>query len=136
MIPILGTPAGDQQGILFCLQYSPIVGSLQVMSKAFELISLVATESPSMTKKDAFLAIGGLVDKMADIKLKGPAGQALTATSEALGPQFVCMQLHKKAVAHKNPKVQAQSCLSYCLLAQGCCGLQTPKGVHADVSVW
>ena len=91
------------------------LGTLQVMSKAFELISLVATESPSMTKKDAFLAIGGLVDKITDIKLKGPAGQALTATSEALGPQFVCMQLHKKAVAHKNPKVQAPSCLS-CLL--------------------
>ena len=117
-----------------------ILGTLQVMSKAFELISLVATESPSMTKKDAFLAIGGLVDKMADIKLKAPAGQALIATSEALGPQFVCMQLHKKAVAHKNPKVQAHLCLSPFLLPllARAWGLRPTRirRVHADVSVW
>lgn len=72
----------------------------------FELIALLATESSKLSKKDAFTAISGLVDKMSDIKLKGPAGDALTAMSEALGPQFVFTQLHKKAVAHKNPKVR------------------------------
>lgn len=71
----------------------------------FELISLLASESSKLSKKDAFTAISGLVDKMSDIKLKGPAGHALTAMSEALGPQFVFTQLHKKAAVHKNPKV-------------------------------
>lgn len=71
----------------------------------FELIALVATESSKVSKKDAFTAVTGLVDKMSDMKLKGSAGQALTAMSEALGPQFVFAQLHKQAAAQKNPKV-------------------------------
>ena len=84
---------------------------LQVLGKVFELIALLANESSKLSKKDAFTAITGLVDKMSDIKLKGPAGEALTAMSEALGPQFVFTQLHKRASAHKNPKV----CLSILL---------------------
>ncbi|KAK9814323.1 hypothetical protein WJX72_004049 [[Myrmecia] bisecta] len=83
--------------------------NFQVLSKAFELITYLAKTSPALNKKDAFVAIGGLVDKMADIKLKGPAGEALTALSEALGPRFVFTQLHKKAAAHKNPKVLSES---------------------------
>lgn len=76
----------------------------------FELIALLATESSKLSKKDAFTAITGLVDKMSDIKLKGSAGQALTAMSEALGPQFVFTQLHKRAAAQKNPKVSTSNC--------------------------
>lgn len=79
--------------------------ALQVMGKVFELIALLATESSKLSKKDAFTAITGLVDKMSDMKLKGPAGEALTAMSEALGPQFIFTQLHKRAAAQKNPKV-------------------------------
>lgn len=78
---------------------------LQVLGKVFELIALLATDSSKLSKKDAFTAITGLVDKMSDMKLKAPAGQALTAMSEALGPQFVFTQLHKRAAAQKNPKV-------------------------------
>ena len=75
-----------------------------MLGKAFEVITFLSNTS-AVSKKDAFMAIGGLVDKMSDIKLKGPAGETLTAFSEALGPQFVFTQLHKKAFAHKNPKV-------------------------------
>lgn len=78
----------------------------QVLGKAFEVITHLVAES-SVTKKDAFTAMGGLVDKMSDIKLKGPAGEALFAISEALGPQFTITQLHKKAATHKNPKVKS-----------------------------
>lgn len=74
-----------------------------MLGKAFEVITFLVTAS-SVSKKDAFTAMGGLVDKMSDIKLKGPAGDALFAISEALGPQFTLTQLHKKASAHKNPK--------------------------------
>ena len=74
-----------------------------MLGKAFEVITYVASVT-SVSKKDAFTAMGGLVDKMSDIKLKGPAGDALFAISEALGPQFTLTQLHKKASAHKNPK--------------------------------
>ena len=81
----------------------------------FELIALLANESSKLSKKDAFTAISGLVDKMSDIKLKGPAGDALTAMSEALGPQFVFTQLHKKAAAHKNPKVRMCHVSAFCM---------------------
>lgn len=47
----------------------------------------------------------GAIEKLADLKLKGPAVELLLALSEAVGPQFVAVQLHKKAAAHKNPKV-------------------------------
>lgn len=75
-----------------------------MLGKSFEVVTqLVAT--CGVSKKDAFTAIGGLVEKVADIKLKAPAAEALFAISETLGPQFTCTQLHKKAAAHKNPKV-------------------------------
>ena len=76
----------------------------QVLGKAFEIISYLVANS-TVGKKDAFTAMGGLVEKMSDIKLKNPAGEAMFAISEALGPQFTITQLHKKASAHKNPKV-------------------------------
>jgi len=89
-----------------------------VLGKVFELIALLATESSKLSKKDAFTAITGLVDKMSDIKLKGPAGEALTAMSEALGPQFIFTQLHKRAAAQKNPKVWIAACMHLPLTQQ------------------
>ena len=65
----------------------------QVLGKAFEVITFLSNTS-TVSKKDAFMAIGGLVDKMSDIKLKGPAGETLTAFSEALGPP---VRLHAAA---------------------------------------
>ena len=60
------------------------------------------------------------------MKLKGPAGEALTAMSEALGPQFVFTQLHKRAAAHKNPKVCCcVGSLQAMVLLQGVCSLAT-----------
>ena len=38
---------------------------------------------------------------------QGPASDALNAMAEVVGPDFVAAQLHKKATAHKNPKVWA-----------------------------
>jgi hypothetical protein len=40
------------------------------------------------------------------MKLKGPAMDMLSVVSEAVGPKFVVTHLHKKAAAHKNPKVR------------------------------
>lgn len=78
----------------------------QVLSRAFELLGILARESSTLGKKEAFLALTGIVDKMADSKLKGPGGETLLLLSEAVGPQFILLQLHKKAAAAKNPKVR------------------------------
>ena len=77
-----------------------------MLNRAFELILVVAS-SCAVSKRDAFLVLAGLADKVADMKHKAPAYDAMTALAEACGPQFVCTQLHKKASAHKNPKVSA-----------------------------
>lgn len=45
---------------------------------------------------------------MADLKLKGPSFDALTAIAEATGPSFVASMLHKKAAPHKNPKILSE----------------------------
>ena len=43
--------------------------------------------------------------QVSDMKLKGPSFETLSTLAEAVGPQFVASMLHKKAAAHKNPKV-------------------------------
>lgn len=69
----------------------------------------------------------GAIEKLADLKLKGPAVELLLALSEAVGPQFVAVQLHKKAAAHKNPKVRAR-----CYLVWD--SWHVPVSVHAKWS--
>ena len=77
-----------------------------MLAKAFQLIQGIAQcDTVALGKKEAFTAIQGLVPKLADSKLKSPACEALSALAEAVGPQFVCAQLHKQAGLQKNPKV-------------------------------
>lgn len=76
----------------------------QVFAKMLQLITTIAQSSPQVGRRDSFVAISGFSDRMADAKLKGPCCEALTALSEAAGPQFVSTQLHSKAAAHKSPK--------------------------------
>lgn len=75
------------------------------MAKQFEAVKLLASNATNFSKRDAFAAINGLVEKVSDLKLKGPSFEALLAIGEAVGPQFVMNLLHKKAANHKNPKV-------------------------------
>jgi cytoskeleton-associated protein 5 len=79
--------------------------NFQVLGKAFELVNQLAESDVALSKKDAFVALGGMVPKLSDSKLKGPAFGALSALAEVVGPQFICAQLHKQAAAQKNPKV-------------------------------
>ena len=86
--------------------------NFQVLGKAFEIVKQLAQLETGLGKKDAFVAITGLVAKLSDGKLKGSACEALSALSEAVGPQFVCAQLHKQASSQKNPKVRLSMPLS------------------------
>ena len=71
----------------------------------YEALTALVTQAASTSKKDAFTALGGVVDKMSDVKLRAAACGLLDALAETVGPQFVSAQLHKKAAAHKSPKV-------------------------------
>ncbi len=79
--------------------------NFQVLGKAFELINQLAGSDAAISKKDAFLAVVGMVPKLSDSKLKSPAFGALSGLAEVVGPQFICAQLHKQASGQKNPKV-------------------------------
>lgn len=64
----------------------------QVGAKMFGIFSLLAEQSSSFTKAAAALSIPGLSDKLGDIKLKKPAGDALTLFAEKSSLQFVLSQ--------------------------------------------
>eukprot|EP00198_Chlamydomonas_reinhardtii_P006227 XP_001695563.1 microtubule associated protein [Chlamydomonas reinhardtii] len=83
--------------------------NFQVMAKQFEILRNIAAGNPAFSKRDAFTCLGGLIDKVGDLKLKQPSFETLTCLAEAVGPQFVMAQLHKKAASHKNPKVQSEA---------------------------
>ena len=79
-----------------------------MLGKAFEAVAALVSRTTTLTKKAGFVALGGVVDKLIDTKLKNPACEVLITLSEAVSPQFVSAQLHKKAAAHKSPKVSSQ----------------------------
>lgn len=85
--------------------------NFQVSTKVFQVFNALATKSEAFTKRDGAQCVSGMADKVADVKLRGPACEALTAMAEALGPKFVMAQLHKHTATHKNPKVTAEALL-------------------------
>ena len=58
----------------------------------FGILHLLAESSPSFAKASAALSIPGLSDKLGDMKLKKPAGDALTIYAEKSSLQFVLSQ--------------------------------------------
>lgn len=55
-------------------------------------MSLMAERSPTFGRPAASIAIGHLSDKLGDMKLKKPAGDALTAFAEKTSLAFVLAQ--------------------------------------------
>lgn len=76
--------------------------STQVLSKQFELVALMAQQCSSFSKREGLVGISGCIERLSDIKLKGPANNTLMAIAEACGPQFVLNLLHKKATGGLN----------------------------------
>ena len=105
-----GAAAGDTIRALACFPgFDDKV--FQVLAKVFEVFGSLAAKAPKFSKRDGAIAVQGLAEKIADVKLRAPASAALTAVAEALGPKFVMAQLHKRTASHKNPKVTAESLL-------------------------
>jgi cytoskeleton-associated protein 5 len=55
----------------------------------FGILQLLAEQSPSFSKSSAALSVPALSDKLGDMKLKKPAGDALGAFAEKTSLQFV-----------------------------------------------
>jgi len=83
--------------------------NFQVINKMFGLVDKIAVNTPCFSKRDGIAALEGLADKIHEVKHKLPVYTALTSISEAVGPQFVASQLHRRAAENKNPKVLSES---------------------------
>lgn len=66
--------------------------NFQVSAKLYHVITLMAERSSTFGKPSAALVIGPLTDKLGDMKLKKPAGEALAAFAEKTSLAFVLAQ--------------------------------------------
>ncbi|KAJ2329262.1 hypothetical protein IWW51_000706 [Coemansia sp. RSA 2702] len=87
--------------------------NFQVTSRAFQLIAWMAGEEQlEFSTGAAALSVPALVDKLGDIKLKGPAGDALAAMAERFTLQLVVGLALEPIRGQKSPKV-AMDCLAW-----------------------
>ncbi|KAL7422401.1 hypothetical protein Q5752_003047 [Cryptotrichosporon argae] len=84
-------------------------GGAEVSAKLYQVMAIMAEKSPSFGKPAAALVIGPLTDKLGDMKLKKPAGDALTAMAERTSLAFVLAQSYEPMTKQKAPKAQADA---------------------------
>eukprot|EP00898_Chlorokybus_atmophyticus_P007131 jgi/Chlat1/7419/Chrsp6S09189 len=82
--------------------------NVQVLMKEFEVVTHLATVTSTFSKQCALIALPGLLEKVADIKLRLGVCACLTSCVEAIGPQFLFNYCYEKAPSHKNPKVWSE----------------------------
>ena len=61
-------------------------------AKVYDVLRIMAERSPSFGKSAASLAIGQLSDKLGDLKLRKPAGDAMVVFAEKTSLAFVLAQ--------------------------------------------
>lgn len=64
----------------------------QVSGKLYQVMTIMAERSPTFGKPSAAIAIGHLCEKLGDMKLKKPAGDALSMFAEKTSLAFVLAQ--------------------------------------------
>ena len=80
----------------------------QVVGRTLAAVTAVARAAPHLPRDAVAGAAAGAADRLADIKLKTAAGDALTALSEAGGPTVVSAIVAARGRAAKSPKVAAE----------------------------
>ena len=66
------------------------------MKLKFSLVAYVASHAKGFGKRSIAAAISGLVDKLADTKIKGEASEALNASAEATSLNYVSTQVGRR----------------------------------------
>nr|XP_043618716.1 protein MOR1 isoform X2 [Erigeron canadensis] len=85
--------------------------NVQVQQQVIEVVSNVASTASKFPKKCVVLCIGGICERVADIKTRAQAMKCLTTFSEAVGPGFIFERMSKIMKEHKNPKVLSEGLL-------------------------
>ncbi|KAK4685920.1 cytoskeleton-associated protein 5, partial [Tremellales sp. Uapishka_1] len=83
--------------------------NFQVSAELYQVMALMAEKSPTFGKPSAALVIGHLSDKLGDMKLKKPAGDALTVFAEKTSLAFVLAQAYDTMTKQKAVKAQADA---------------------------
>ncbi|KAK4696398.1 cytoskeleton-associated protein 5, partial [Phenoliferia sp. Uapishka_3] len=81
----------------------------QVAGKMFGIFQSLAENSTTWTKASAAITIPPLSEKLGDMKLKAPAGDALLVFAEKSSLQFVLNQAYEPMAKQKAPKALADS---------------------------
>lgn len=79
--------------------------NFKVLGKVLETCGAAALKAPRPNKAAALALVIPIIDKMADLKVKKPAGVALSDFVEAFGSKALEARVHKHASEHKSPKV-------------------------------
>ncbi|KAF8654073.1 hypothetical protein AX16_003606 [Volvariella volvacea WC 439] len=83
--------------------------NFQVSSKLYGILTLLAERCPSFGRSCPALSVPHLTEKLGDMKLKKPAGDALIAFAERTSLQFVLSQAYEPLSKQKAPKVLADA---------------------------
>jgi cytoskeleton-associated protein 5 len=83
--------------------------NFQVMKGKLAVITVLAEKASVFGKKTASVAFPVIVDKFADMKVKGQCGETLGMMAERLTLNYTSLQVLKLAFEHKSPKVQSES---------------------------
>ncbi|KAI3709297.1 hypothetical protein L2E82_39057 [Cichorium intybus] len=84
---------------------------MQVHQQVIEVVNHIASTASKFPKKCVVLCIGGIFERLADIKTRAQAMKCLTTFSEVVGPCFVFERMLKMMKNHKNPKVVSEALL-------------------------
>ncbi|KAJ7391009.1 hypothetical protein OS493_021029 [Desmophyllum pertusum] len=83
--------------------------NFQVLKAKFGLCQHIAQTVKTFSKRSAFYALDGLVDKIGDVKLKDVSKGALTTFAEVISLNYISLKVSKHAGSQKNPKVLAEA---------------------------
>ncbi|KAI5453121.1 hypothetical protein NCC49_006149 [Naganishia albida] len=83
--------------------------NFQVSGKIYSTMGAMAQKCAKFGRSSAALAIGPLTDKLGDLKLKKPAGEALGMFAEKTSLGFVFSQAFEPMTKQKAPKAQADA---------------------------
>ena len=80
----------------------------QVVGRTLAAVTTVARAAPHLPRDAIAGAAAGAADRLADVKLKAAAGEALSALAEASSPTVVTAIVAARGRAAKSPKVAAE----------------------------
>ncbi|KAJ3928530.1 MAG: microtubule associated protein [Lentinula lateritia] len=83
--------------------------NFQVSAKIYGICAILAEQSTTFSRSCVALCVPHMVEKLGDMKLKKPAGDALLLFSEKTSLQFVLNQAYEPLSKQKAPKVLADA---------------------------